>query len=317
MTPLSLFIRQIRLEANDTLSFDLAAPDGGELPAFTAGAHIDIQIPGGPRRSYSLTGNTSRRDRYRIAVRHARDSRGGSRWLHESARVGMALEVHGPRNQFELSENAPFTVLVAGGIGITPLLPMAARLSELKRPWALHYTTRLKRDVAFERELRTLESMGHGRVHVHCTAEGDARLDPAGITRQAPPESHFYVCGPQGLIDATLEACASRPPRHVHHERFHATQAAATDGSYELVLARSGRRLPVAAGRTMLDTLLEAGVNVPFSCTQGICGSCRIEVLDGEPDHRDDYLSDEERRARRCVMACCSGSRSAELTLDL
>ena len=317
MTPLSLHIRQIRLEANDTLSFDLSAPGGAELPAFTAGSHIDIQIPGGPRRSYSLTGASSRRDRYRIAVKHARDSRGGSRWLHESARVGMALEVYGPRNQFELAEDAPYTVLVAGGIGITPLLPMAARLSELKRPWALHYTTRLKQDLAFERELRCLEAQGHGQVYIYCTAEGDARLDPAGIARQISPGSHVYVCGPQGLIDATLEACASRPPQHVHHERFSATQAPATSGSYELVLSRSGVRLPVAAGRTMLDTLLEAGINVPFSCTQGICGSCRVEVLEGEPDHRDEYLSDDERLSKRCVMACCSGSRSAELILDL
>ncbi|MGB3067904.1 MAG: PDR/VanB family oxidoreductase [Ottowia sp.] len=317
MTPLSLHIRQIRLEANDTLSFDLAAPDGAELPSFSAGSHIDIQIPGGPRRSYSLTGASNRRDRYRIAVKHAQDSRGGSRWLHESARVGMALEVHGPRNQFELAEDASFTVLVAGGIGITPLLPMAARLSELKRPWALHYTTRRKRDLAFERELRSLETLGHGKVHLHCTAEGDARLDPVGIARQAPLDSHVYVCGPQSLIDATLEACASRPSRHVHHERFNATQAPATNGSYELVLARSGRRLPVAAGRTMLDTLLEAGIDVPFSCTQGICGSCRVDVIGGSPDHRDEYLSDDERESGRCVMACCSGSHSPELTLDL
>ena len=123
MTPLSLHIRQIRLEANDTLSFDLSTPGGAELPAFTAGSHIDIQIPGGPRRSYSLTGASSRRDRYRIAVKHARDSRGGSRWLHESARVGMALEVYGPRNQFELAEDAPFTVLVAGASASLPFFP--------------------------------------------------------------------------------------------------------------------------------------------------------------------------------------------------
>lgn len=317
MNPLSLIIRQIRLETHSTLSFDLVAPDGADLPGFTPGSHIDIQIPQGPRRSYSLTGISSRRDRYRIAVARTNDSRGGSRWLHESARVGMSLEAYGPRNQFELSEHAPLTVLVAGGIGITPFLPMAARLNELNRPWALHYSIRHKRDLAFARELWALEKLGYGQVHVHCTAEGDPRLDLKGISQQAPFESHVYACGPQGLIDATINACAHRPGLNVHHERFTASKAPVMDGSYELLLARSGRRLQVPAGETMLDTLLKAGIDVPYSCTQGICGSCRIEVIDGEPDHRDDYLNDDERQSGRCVMACCSGSRSAEMTLDL
>lgn len=317
MTTLSLYIRQIRLESSGTASFDLAALDGAPLPAFTAGAHIDVQVPGGPHRSYSLTGAPGRCDRYRIAIKHAPDSQGGSRWFHEVARVGMALTVHGPDNRFELEENAAFTVLLAGGIGITPLFSMAARLNELGRPWVLHYTARRRQELAFENELRALEAVGRGQVRFYLTGEGDERMDIAAIVNRAPPGSHVYVCGPNGLIDAAIDACACLPAGHFHHERFGATQAAAIGGDYELVLARSGRRLQVIAGQTMLDTLLEAGIDVPFSCTQGICGSCRIGVIDGRPDHRDECLTDDERQSQRCVIACCSGSRSAVLTLDL
>ncbi len=317
MNPQTLILRQIRLEADGTASFDLHARDGGELPPFTAGAHIDVQVPNGPRRSYSLVGSPTRRERYRIAIKHAPDSRGGSRWFHEVARVGMALEVHGPRNQFELVESAPFTVLVAGGIGITPLLPMAERLNALGRPWALHYTARLGREMAFVPELQALAAAGHGQLHLCRTGEGDARLNLPAIVAQAPQGSQLNVCGPNGLIVAVIDATAALPPEQVHHERFGATQAAAIGGGDEIELARSGRRLPVVAGQSMLDTLLDAGVDVPFSCTQGICGSCRIEVLDGLPDHRDECLSDDDRQSNRCVIACCSGSRSAVLTLDL
>lgn len=317
MTTLSLLIRQIRMESSDTASYDLVAANGAPLPAFTAGAHIDVEIPGGLHRSYSLTGAPGPCDRYRIAIKRASDSQGGSRWFHEVARVGMALTVHGPDNRFDLEESAAFTILLAGGIGITPLFSMASRLNELGRPWALHYTVRQRKERSFERELRALEAVGHGQVRLYLTGEGGGRMDIAAIVNRAPPGSHIYVCGPNGLIDAVIDAGAFLPAGQLHHERFGATQAAATGGGYELVLARSGRRLQVIAGQTMLDTLLEAGVDVPFSCTQGICGSCRIGVLDGLPDHRDECLTDDERQSQRCVIACCSGSRSAELMLDL
>lgn len=317
MSPRTLILRQIRLEADGIASFDLHSHDGSELPAFSAGAHIDVQVPNGPRRSYSLVGSPTLRDRYRIAIKRTTDSRGGSRWFHESAHVGMALEVHAPNNLFELVENAAYTVLIAGGIGITPLLPMAERLSALGRPWELHYTARLGREMAFLPALQALQVAGHGHVYLYRTGEGDARPDASSIVSKAPTDSHFYVCGPNELIDAVIDATATLPPGHVHHERFSATQPAAIGGGYEVELARSGRRLSVSEGQSLLDTLLDAGLDVPFSCTQGICGSCRITVLDGLPDHHDECLSDDERQSTQCVIACCSGSRSAVLTLDL
>ncbi|MDO9504284.1 PDR/VanB family oxidoreductase [Hydrogenophaga sp.] len=317
MQALYLLLRQIRLEAEGTASFELVDPDGRELPPFSAGAHVDVQIPGGPRRSYSLSSSPANRECYRITVRRDPASRGGSAWFHEQARVGMRLEAHGPRNEFELEESATHSVMLAGGIGITPLLTMIGRLNELGRGWSLHYSTRHMAEMAFTWELNRLQAQGDSELHRYATANGGARMDLRGIIASAPAGSHFYCCGPAAMIDGFLDATKALPPSHVHYERFSATQAAATDGGYQLRLMRDGRSLRVVPGRSMLDTLLDAGVDLPYSCTQGICGSCRVNVLHGQPDHRDECLSDEERASNRVVMPCCSGSLGPVLTLDL
>jgi ferredoxin-NADP reductase len=316
MNVYSLQIRQIRLEAQDIASFELATLDGSALPPALPGSHLDIQMPGGPRRSYSLLGPDGVADHYRVAVKREQDSRGGSRWMHEHSRVGQVLEVCGPHNDFPLAQDAPHTVLVAGGIGITALLPMARKLAALRRPWTLHYATRDARSTAFDAELRQLE-VGHGSVTRYRTREGDARVDMKAIVSAAPPGSHFYGCGPAAMIDSYLAATGHLDPRQVHLERFAGTRQAAVDGGYTVVLARSGQKLAVEPGRSMLDTLLDADVDVPYACTQGICGTCRLDVLDGEPDHRDECLTEAERASNRCVIACCSGARTPELTLDL
>lgn len=316
MTSLQLQLRQIRLEADGIASFELADPDGAPLPAFTGGAHIDIQIPDGPRRSYSISSAPDLPSHYRITVKRDPASRGGSAWFHEHARVGMRFAVHGPRNEFTLNEAAPHSVLVAGGIGITPLLPMISRLTELGRPWSLHYSTRTRREMAFEAELLQLQEVGAGALRRYFTAEDEARMDFCSIIGTAPANSHFYCCGPAPFIDAFLAATHRLAPSFVHYERFSASQAPA-EGGYTLVLARDGRRLTVAPGRSMLDTLLDAGLDLPYSCTQGVCGSCRLDVLDGRPDHRDECLSEEERVGNRMVIPCCSGATTPELVLDL
>ncbi|PZO20413.1 MAG: oxidoreductase [Burkholderiales bacterium] len=317
MQALSLLLRQIRLESDGTASFELVDPEGRKLPTFKAGAHVDVQVPGGPRRSYSISSSPADRGCYRIAIRREPASRGGSAWFHEQARVGMRLEIHGPRNEFELDETALHSVLVAGGIGITPLLPMVGRLSELGRGWSLHYSARHLREMAFTAELGRLQARGRAELHRYVTADGDTRMDLRAIVASAPAGSHFYCCGPAAMIDGFLDATQALPLSHVHYERFSATQAAATDGGYQLRLMRDGRSLRVVPGRSMLDTLLDAGVALPYSCTQGICGSCRVNVLHGQPDHRDECLSDEERASNRVVMPCCSGSLGPVLTLDL
>jgi vanillate O-demethylase ferredoxin subunit len=317
MNDYPLQIRQIRLEAQDIASFELATLDGSALPPAPPGGHLDIQIPGGPRRSYSLLGPDLVADHYRIAVKREADSRGGSAWLHERSRVGQVLQVCGPHDDFPLVEQAPHTVLIAGGIGITAVLPMAHRLAALQRPWTLHYATRDARSTAFDAPLRALEEGPLASVARYRTRAGGARMDLEAIVRAAPPGSHFYCCGPASMVEAYLAATRDCAPAQVHLERFASSQQAAVDGGYALVLARSGRELAVVPGRSMLDTLLDAGIDIPYACTQGICGTCRLGVLDGEPDHRDECLSEAERESRRCVIACCSGARTPTLTLDL
>lgn len=316
-TTLRLLIQQIRLESEDIASFDLVAEDGHPLPAFVAGAHIGVQVPGGPRRSYSLVNAPAERGHYRIAVKREPDSQGGSAWFHETAHVGMALQVAPPLNDMALVEDAPLSVFIAGGIGITPMLSMIARLQERGGPWQLHYSARTPRQMAFRAALQQLGASGHGQVHLHFTGAGAARMDLAQIVRSAPAQAHLYACGPAGLIDGFIAACAQRPAQTVHYERFAAAQQAATAGGFSLRLLRDGRTLQVPEGKSILDVLLDADIDVQYACTQGVCGTCRLDVKGGIPDHRDDCLSDAEKAANDCLIACCSGSRTATLVLDL
>ena len=316
-TTLNLLIQQIRLEGEGTTSFDLVFADERKLPPFAAGAHVNVQIPGGLRRSYSLVNTPSDRTRYRIAVKREPDSLGGSAWLHEKARVGMALQVSLPLNDMTLVEEAPLSVFIAGGIGITPMLSMIERLVELGRPWQLHYSARTPRQMAFRQALKELEANGLGQVHLHFTGDGEGRLDINQIAHNAPPDAHLYACGPASLIDGFITATQARHPKTAHYERFSAAQEAATTGGFELQLLRDGRTLQVPEGKSILDVLLDANVNVEYACTQGVCGTCRVGVKGGVPDHRDDCLSDEEKAANDTIITCCSGSRSATLVLDL
>jgi tetrachlorobenzoquinone reductase len=313
---LRLRLRQLREEADDIVSFEFVAADGGPLPPFTAGAHIDLHLPDGMVRSYSLVNNPFERERYVIAVDRAREGRGGSQWMHAVPRPGECIDITPPLNDFPLHEDAPLSIFIAGGIGITPFAAMAARLNALGRPWRLHYSARSPQRAAFAREMKALAARG-ADFETRYSSEGSARLDVRGIVRDAPAGSHLYCCGPTSMIDDFIGATEGLPQQRVHLERFSASQAAATDGGYEVVLARSGKTVNVDAGRTLLDTLLDAGVAIQYSCSQGICGTCCTPVLDGCPDHRDDYLTTEEKAANKSMMVCCSGSRTPRLVLDL
>jgi ferredoxin-NADP reductase len=314
---LSVQIRQIRHESAGVASFELDAPDGAPLPGYAPGAHIDVRVPGGAVRSYSLLDPPAEGGCYRIAVKREGESRGGSRWFHEQARVGMPLEIAPPANAFALVPDATASVFIAGGIGITPLLSMIGRLVELGRPWELHYAAASRAAMPFQALLASYVARGRGRLVTHFSDAGGGRMDIAAIIAAAPAKAHLYCCGPVGMIDAFVEAGRARAPETVHYERFAAAQAAATEGGFTLKLARDGRCLPVPAGKSILDVLLDAGVDVPYSCTQGVCGTCRVRVLEGEPEHRDDYLSDPEKAANDAILVCCSGSRTARLELDL
>lgn len=316
---LTVLIRQIRLEAQDIHSFELVAADGGLLPGFDAGAHIDLDLPERMRRSYSLYGAPGERRCWRIAVKREAAGRGASAWLHDQARVGQQLQAFVPANDFALVEDAPASVFIAGGIGVTPILAMVERLSALRRPWRLHYSVRGARDLAFGERLQALAAAGGGELCVHFSGDGGGRLDLHTIAATAPAGAHLYACGPNPMLDDFVAAAAAAgvDAARVHIERFGATAAPATDGGFVVELARDGRCFEVPAGKTVLDVLLDHGVDVPYSCMQGICGSCRVGVKAGEPEHRDECLSEAERAANTAMAVCCSGSRSAKLVLDL
>jgi len=313
----SLLIRQLRLECANVVSVELESPDGVPLPRYAAGAHVDVQAPGCPTRSYSLIDPPSETSTYRIAVKREAESRGGSRWFHEEARVGMAVQVSPPANNFALVDSAPMSVFIAGGIGITPLLSMIGRLVVLGRPWALHYAAASRASMPFQALLSELAVRGAGEVFKHCSDSREGRMDVRDVVGAAAADAHLYCCGPAGMIDDFIVAGAGRTEDTVHFERFAASQAAALEGGFTLQLARDGRLLDVPAGKTILDVLLEAGLDVPYSCTQGVCGTCRLAVLEGHPEHRDDFLSAEEKAANDSILVCCSGSRTATLTLDV
>jgi tetrachlorobenzoquinone reductase len=252
-----------------------------------------------------------------VAVNRDAASRGGSRWIHEALRPGAVVEVDGPRNHFALDETAAHSVLIAGGIGITPLLAMARRLSALGRRWTLHYTARTRAQMAFVAELQALAQGAGAALDLRCDHEGDPPLDLPAIVGALPPGAHLYACGPAGLLDAYEAATAALPRERVHLERFANTQAAATLGGFSVKLARSGRSVAVAPGQSILDALSAIGVEPPSSCREGICGTCETRVLCGTPDHRDLVLSDAEKAAGDRMMVCCSGSKTPELELDL
>ncbi|KUH69825.1 ferredoxin [Mycolicibacterium novocastrense] len=317
MQPVDLKVQAIRLEADNIVSFELRAPGGVALPPFTAGAHLEFELSNHLARSYSLANCPSETHRYVIAVQRDAASRGGSVFMHEQVRVGQTLRARGPRNNFELDEQAPHSVLIAGGIGITPLRSMVLRLEQVGRPWTLYYAGRDRATMAYLADFEALSHQGRS-VYMHVDAEqSGAFLDLAQAVDSAPPGTHFYCCGPKPMLSAFETATAKLPSEQVHVEYFTAKEEAATEGEFVVELARSHQEFPIAAGTSILDALLDAGLSLDYSCMEGICGSCEVKVLAGEPDHRDSVLSKAERAANDRMMICCSGCRSARLVLDL
>ncbi len=315
----TLRVRQLRLEAEQVMSFELVDPQGAALPPFTAGAHIDLHLPESRVRSYSLLNDPAETHRYVVAVQRDAAGKGGSAWLHDVPRPGAELSVRPPVNDFPLAEDATRSFLLAGGIGITPMLAMVHRLNALGSPWHLVYAARSRRHAAFVPELQALAraGQGQGQFELWLDDERGRPCDLSGSLASVDAQADVYCCGPRGMIDAFLDATRDRPAQRVHYERFGAAAPVATQGGYAVVLARSGQRLRVPAGKTLLDALTDSGVDVQYACSAGVCGTCRTGVLEGVPDHRDDYLTDAEKARNDCMMVCCSGARSAELVLDL
>jgi ferredoxin-NADP reductase len=308
-------VKRISYEAESINSYELVNPAGDELPPFTAGAHIDLHLANGMIRSYSLVNDQSERHRYVIAVNNEAAGRGGSKHVHETLRAGQVIEISRPRNNFALHEDAGHSVLIAGGIGITPMLSMIRRLEALGRSWELYYATRTRVAAAFLDELNALRP---SNLHLTFDQEPQAKMiDLAAIVKAARPEAHLYCCGPVSMLEAFEAATADRPAGQIHVEYFKAKEKPAADGGFEVRLARSKQTIAVQPGQTILDALLAAGINANYACSEGVCGTCETRVIEGTPDHRDLFLSREEQQANKSIMICCSGSKSSTLVLDI
>lgn len=312
--PVAMRLTAITYAAEQVNLYELRPVSGEPVPDFTAGAHVDLHLPNGFVRQYSIANPESERHRYVLGVKREAEGRGGSRLIHDELRVGTILEVSAPRNNFRLVETAEHSVLIAGGIGITPIVSMVARLRSLGCSWELHHAVRRRSEAAFVDEL----SAGGGAVHLHVDEERGGVLDVARLVGAAPAEAHLYCCGPAAMLDAFKAATSSRPASSVHLEYFTAdVPSPAVEGGFVVELARSKLQVTIPPGKTILEALRARGVTVPSSCEQGICGSCETRVLAGQPDHRDLLLSDEEKAANEFMMICCSGSKSSVLVLDL
>ena len=313
MPTIDMRLTAIRHEAHETHSFEFTPVDGRTLAAVEPGAHIDIHLPNGMMRQYSLVTAEGERKSYVVGIKKDRTSRGGSKYIHENLHVGQILKIGGPRNNFPLDDNASHSVLIAGGIGITPIWCMAQRLIATGAAWTMYYSCRERSEAAF---LDVLE--GRPEVTVHIDAEMDGKfLDLKAIIATAPHSAHFYCCGPTPMLKAYEAATANVPQGHMHVEYFTAAEEAATEGGYSVVLQRSGREFAIPEGKSILQVLREAGLDVTYSCEEGVCGACETAVVSGTPDHRDNILTDREREESKTMMICCSGSKSAKLVLDM
>lgn len=313
----TLQVRAIRLEAQGICSFELAAPEGQALPAFEAGAHVDVHLPGGLVRSYSLAGDPANRCHWLLGVLKEINSKGGSRAMHEQVRVGDHLTVGPVRNAFALAGGAQHTVLIGGGIGITPLKAMAHTLAAQGASFELHYCARTAQHAAFADALRAL--VPAERLHFHFDGGDPARgLHLQNLLATPAPGTHLYYCGPGGFMKACADASAHWASGTVHSEHFKAPESARPampEGGFEVHLVRSGVTIQVEPEQTIVRAIELTGRRVPTSCLSGLCGACKVDYLSGEVDHRDYILNDDEKT--RCLTLCVSRAKSPSLSLDL
>ncbi|MGA2941676.1 MAG: PDR/VanB family oxidoreductase [Xanthobacteraceae bacterium] len=303
--------------ARDTKIFTFQRVDGGKLPGYKPGAHIDLHLPNGMLRQFSLTVPVSDPDGYTVGVKRDENSRGGSRYIIEQMKVGDLIKISAPRNNFPLVENADHVVLVAGGIGITPIWCMAQELEAQSRSWKIHYACRSQADMAFLSDLKKLDPE---RVHLHFDDEAGGKvLDLTAAIAEAPANAHFYCCGPNPMLKAFEAAAASRPRANVHIEYFTAKEEASANelGGFWVELTRSGEEYFIPPGKKVLEVLFDAGVDVDYSCELGICGACETRVISGTPIHHDSVLSEEEQASNEKVMICCCGCATERLVLDM
>lgn len=317
---LNALVHTMRYEADGIISVEFrpASPDV-DFPAFEAGSHIDLHLPNGLVRSYSLCNPSSDRQRYVVGVLNDRKSRGGSRYVHQQLRVGMTLPISAPRNNFKLEEGAERSVLVAGGIGVTPIWCMLQRLVAIGRPVEILYCARTRKEAAFCEAIGALAAEKGVQLTWHFDDEKGAPPKLTELLDGKGADSHYYCCGPTPMLDSFEKACEQLGYPHAHIERFAAVhvEAPAATETFIVECAKSGKSVEVPPGKSILDSLIDAGLSPDHSCKEGVCGACETKVISGEIDHRDGILTKAEQAANKTIMICVSGCKRGPLVLDI
>ncbi|WP_233808792.1 PDR/VanB family oxidoreductase [Paraburkholderia sp. HP33-1] len=304
--------------AEGIVGLELQKCNGEALPEFEPGAHIDVHLPGGLIRQYSLCNTATDPTRYFLGVGRSATSRGGSSYIHDSLRAGDKLVIGEPRSLFAMSREATYHNFIAGGIGITPILSMVRACVEKGFPWKLTYCVRSRSRAAYLDEIASLD----GEIDLHVDDEAPEGADICAVLKRIRPGEHVYCCGPSGLmaaVEAHAQAAALDPCR-IHFERFEAPadrKLAAEAKSFTVVLARTGKRCLVEADESVLECLERNGITPPFACREGLCRSCEVPLISGEVDHRDYVLSMDEQREGKALMICVSRARTPEIVIDL
>ena len=317
---LNALVHTMRFEAEGIISIELrpATPDV-EFPPFEAGSHVDLHLANGLVRSYSLCNSDADRGRYVIGVLNDRKSRGGSRYVHQQLRVGMTLPISVPRNNFKLDETAAHSVLVAGGIGVTPLFSMLQRLTAQGLSVEVVYCARTRKEAAFCDAIAALCADKGVALSWHFDEQAGGPPKLSELLAGKGADSHYYCCGPTPMLDSFEKSCETLGYANVHIERFAAVhvEAPAAVPAFTVQCVRSGKTVEVPPGKSILDSLIDAGLKPDHSCKEGVCGACETKVIDGLIEHRDGVLSKKEREAGKTMMICVSSCKSPRLVLDM
>ncbi|WP_409488470.1 PDR/VanB family oxidoreductase [Pseudomonas promysalinigenes] len=316
---LEVIVTRKKTEAVDICSFELALIDGGQLPPFTAGSHIDVYVAPGIVRQYSLCNTPGENHHYQIAVLLDANSRGGSRGMHQEITEGQTLTISEPRNLFPLAHAAAHTLLFAGGIGITPILCMAERLHQTNASFELHYSARAAERAAFRQRINK-SGFATSASYYFDDTPSDSPLDMSKLLANPTHDKHLYVCGPSGYMDFVIQSAlkAGWHDGNIHREYFTASADLHAGGShFEVQVASSGKVFVIPEGQAITEVLANAGIEIPVSCEQGVCGTCITRILEGEPEHRDVFLTNEEKALNDQFTPCCSRAKTSRLVLDL